>query len=273
MPYDERLQDQEDLFFEYHRIAVELERELESSDEETARSKELEAQLDVLGAELGFCELDSIADHLIEMSVEDVGPVTAGKRHEDPRRRYKGVCVRPEKRLAIYLRDHFTCTYCGKDLHGAKSSNITLDHVIANALGGSQDPANLVTVCRTCNSKRKDLPLRQFVTPEVLKRVRRQTRRSYKRYHGLAKALLAQQFTIKDIRKEKIYLRQSSANSDLRRFIETAPFRDLFDLLEEWQEAFGPEWVAETYQTARVSSNVRNSVLAVLEKLEDMGAL
>ena len=218
---------QEELLAEYHTVATELEAGLSDTETHISIAKQLEARLDTLGDLLGFCDLNDVADHLIKLAVEDLGPVTAGKRHEDPRRRYKGVCVRPEKRLAIYLRDHFTCAYCGKDLHGAKASNITLDHVMAHAIGGSQDPRNLVMVCRSCNSRRKDMPLRKFVDSVPLNEVRKRTRRSYNRYHALAKALLAQQFTIKDIREEKIYLRHSSTNGNFKRFILTASFCEL----------------------------------------------
>lgn len=40
-----------------------------------------------------------------------------------------GKWIRPDKRLAIYLRDRFECSYCGTDLANAKRASVTLDPV------------------------------------------------------------------------------------------------------------------------------------------------
>lgn len=115
----------------------------------------------------------------------------SGKRAADSRRAYKGVCVRKDLRLAIYLRDSFRCVYCCCDLHGAHPTDITLDHVVAESDGGSNEPSNLVTACRHCNSSRQDKPLARFCGPETRSDIRRLTRRSISRYRRLAKAIIA----------------------------------------------------------------------------------
>ncbi len=107
------------------------------------------------------------------------------------RNEYKGVCIRKDLRLAIYLRDHFTCIYCLKDLHDAHPSDITLDHITPNADGGSNETSNLITSCRHCNCSRQDLPLSRFVGPETRSHVRRNTRRAITKYRRLAKAIIA----------------------------------------------------------------------------------
>lgn len=104
---------------------------------------------------------------------------------------YKGVCVRKDLRLAVYLRDSFRCVYCCADLHGAHPTDITLDHVIPDSDGGSNDAGNLVTACRHCNSSRQDKPLNRFCGPETRADIRRLTRRSITRYRVLAKAIIA----------------------------------------------------------------------------------
>lgn len=104
---------------------------------------------------------------------------------------YKGVCVRKDLRLAIYLRDSFRCVYCCADLHGAHPTDITLDHVAPQADGGSNGPDNLVTSCRSCNCSRQDKPLAKFCGPETRKDVKRLTARSINRYRVLAKAIIA----------------------------------------------------------------------------------
>lgn len=53
-------------------------------------------------------------------------------------------------REAIYQRDNHCCVYCGA------GDNLSLDHVIPRSRGGSDDPENLVTACRPCNSSKRD---------------------------------------------------------------------------------------------------------------------
>ena len=102
-----------------------------------------------------------------------------------------GCWIRAEKRLAIYLRDSFRCVYCCRDLHGAAPSDITLDHIKCQSDGGSNDAANLVTACRSCNCSRQDKPLAKFAGPDTRADIRRLTRRDLKKYVVLAKALIA----------------------------------------------------------------------------------
>lgn len=104
-----------------------------------------------------------------------------------------GRWIRVEKRLAINLRDSMRCVYCCRDLHGAAPTDITLDHVVAKADGGSNHESNLVTACRACNCSRQDKPLNRFAGPEARADIRRLTKRSLKPYLTLAKAYFADQ--------------------------------------------------------------------------------
>ena len=58
-------------------------------------------------------------------------------------------------RLEILKRDRWTCYLCGKQpLEGADA---TVDHVVPLSKGGSaNDPSNLTSACRRCNSAKKD---------------------------------------------------------------------------------------------------------------------
>lgn len=104
---------------------------------------------------------------------------------------YRGVQVRKDLRLAIYLRDNFHCIYCERDLHGAASMDLTLDHLLPDSQGGCNSPKNLVLACRKCNCSRQDMPWRQFAkTEETIKRVIRHTRRQITKYRTLAKAII-----------------------------------------------------------------------------------
>lgn len=107
------------------------------------------------------------------------------------RNAYKGVCVRKDLRLAVYLRDSFRCVYCCGDLHAAHPTDITLDHIVPQADGGTNEPSNLVTACRACNCSRQDRPLARFAGVETRKDIRRLTARAIGRYRRLAKAIIA----------------------------------------------------------------------------------
>lgn len=59
-------------------------------------------------------------------------------------------------RFEIFKRDSFKCLYCGKS---APSVMLHVDHVLAVAKGGTNDPANLVTACQDCNLGKSDVLL------------------------------------------------------------------------------------------------------------------
>lgn len=53
----------------------------------------------------------------------------------------------------IYLRDNYTCQYCGKKL---KENELTLDHVVPISKSGPKNWQNLVSCCRNCNQRKAD---------------------------------------------------------------------------------------------------------------------
>lgn len=59
-------------------------------------------------------------------------------------------------RYEVFRRDGHTCRYCGA---GAPDVQITVDHVVPLALGGTDEPANLVTACRSCNAGKSSMPV------------------------------------------------------------------------------------------------------------------
>jgi len=60
---------------------------------------------------------------------------------------YKGVVM---TRQNIFKRDGNKCVYCGS------TESLTLDHVLPRSRGGGSNWNNLVTACKTCNSKKGD---------------------------------------------------------------------------------------------------------------------
>lgn len=67
--------------------------------------------------------------------------------------------VKPRKRVAftrfnLFLRDEFTCQYCGA------KHDLTFDHVVPRALGGVTSWENVVAACAPCNLKKGSKTLR-----------------------------------------------------------------------------------------------------------------
>jgi hypothetical protein len=50
-------------------------------------------------------------------------------------------------RFEVLKRDNYTCRYCR-----STEQELTVDHVVPVALGGSSDPNNLVAACKDCNA-------------------------------------------------------------------------------------------------------------------------
>lgn len=59
------------------------------------------------------------------------------------------MAVSKRLRFEILRRDNHACRYCGGV---APAVVLTVDHVVPVALGGSDDPSNLVTACEDCNA-------------------------------------------------------------------------------------------------------------------------
>lgn len=59
---------------------------------------------------------------------------------------------RPRVRLSrreIFLRDNYTCMYCGTN-----TRDLTLDHIIPRHKGGRHTWENLVSACKSCNHRK-----------------------------------------------------------------------------------------------------------------------
>lgn len=77
--------------------------------------------------------------------------------------------IRKEKRYAIYLRDGMACAYCERDLSGEQDGGVCqLDHLSAK---GGEDPANLVTACRECNTAKAGRPVAEFASAAAQERI------------------------------------------------------------------------------------------------------
>ena len=56
------------------------------------------------------------------------------------------MAVTKRTRYEVMKRDNFTCRYCR-----STENPLTIDHVVPVALGGTDDPSNLVAACQDCN--------------------------------------------------------------------------------------------------------------------------
>ena len=64
----------------------------------------------------------------------------------------------------VFLRDNYTCQYCGDNL---TVSQCTIDHVVPVSKGGKTTWHNVVTACYPCNNSKGNNPrIRPKVEPE-----------------------------------------------------------------------------------------------------------
>lgn len=60
----------------------------------------------------------------------------------------------------LYERDNYTCQYCKREFERDK---LTIEHIIPVSKGGIDNIINYITVCRSCNSSKKDKPLIEYI--------------------------------------------------------------------------------------------------------------
>jgi 5-methylcytosine-specific restriction endonuclease McrA len=66
-------------------------------------------------------------------------------------------------RFNVFLRDRFTCQYCGESL---PTHDLTFDHLIPRSRGGHTTWTNVVTACSPCNlAKGSRLPRESKMFP------------------------------------------------------------------------------------------------------------
>ena len=86
-----------------------------------------------------LCATQGMVPNYLEARVVENRPQRATNRR-------KGITSR--KRLNVYARDRYRCVTCGSH------DDLTLDHIHPVSKGGSNEPSNLQTMCRVCNSRK-----------------------------------------------------------------------------------------------------------------------
>ena len=74
------------------------------------------------------------------------------------------MAVSKRLRMEILRRDNYTCRYCGGSAPDVK---LTIDHVTPIALGGSDEPGNLVAACFDCNAGKASVHPESSVVEDV----------------------------------------------------------------------------------------------------------
>ena len=64
----------------------------------------------------------------------------------------------PFTRRNLFLRDEFTCQYCGRKCN---SDHLSVDHVLPRSRGGSTSWENCVLACVGCNARKGDRTLKE----------------------------------------------------------------------------------------------------------------
>lgn len=91
----------------------------------------------------------------------------------------------PPSKNNIFIRDEYSCVYCGK-----RNIDLTLDHVIPVSKGGKNTWDNLVTACKSCNSKKGDRTpeeaemtmIREIIKPNIFLIIKGYRRDSWNNY-------------------------------------------------------------------------------------------
>jgi len=65
----------------------------------------------------------------------------------------------PYSKYNVFLRDDFTCQYCGKKL---LKQECTVDHVIPKVMNGVSSWENCITSCKPCNNKKGDKTVKEM---------------------------------------------------------------------------------------------------------------
>jgi 5-methylcytosine-specific restriction endonuclease McrA len=94
----------------------------------------------------GKAEVLEIADVPVRTATADVEAPVVIRLARQVRRPPSRLAL---TRRAVFMRDNFTCQYCG--LH---SRDLTLDHVVPRHRGGRDAWDNLVAACRACNHRK-----------------------------------------------------------------------------------------------------------------------
>jgi 5-methylcytosine-specific restriction endonuclease McrA len=65
-------------------------------------------------------------------------------------------------KLEALERDNYTCYICQKPMH-PEHPDLSIDHIVSRAKGGSDLPENLACCCKQCNEEKANIDLEDFL--------------------------------------------------------------------------------------------------------------
>jgi len=144
--------------------------------------------------------------------------------------------ISKKARFDIFKRDGFVCQYCGATPPGVI---LHVDHVTTVAMGGKNDPDNLITACESCNLGKSATPLSSI--PESLSRKADRVAEQEAQINGYNTVLKERAERIERDAWEvaaaiennpnlESYNRQNLAS--IKRFLERLPLQDVLDSAE-----------------------------------------
>lgn len=116
-----------------------------------------------------FCGVEQIAVERVKFDTQKMqNPEISGVEYQ------QGVLQGYEVREYLLEKWGRKCAYCG-----IQHVPFQIEHIIAKALGGSNNISNLTIACEPCNTEKGKLPIHVFLAkkPEVLKRVLAQAKK------------------------------------------------------------------------------------------------
>lgn len=72
----------------------------------------------------------------------------------------------PLSKHYVFLRDEYTCSYCGREYYENRS-RLTVDHIVPRSKGGKSDWYNLTTACSDCNSRKQNMVWKPLNKPHM----------------------------------------------------------------------------------------------------------
>jgi len=72
----------------------------------------------------------------------------------------------PFTKMNIFLRDEFTCQYCG-EFFGKRTQELTFEHVMPQSRGGKTNWTNILTACGGCNLRKGDKTPKEAKMPTL----------------------------------------------------------------------------------------------------------
>lgn len=145
-------------------------------------------------------------------------------------------CVSTRTRFNVFQRDDFTCRYCGRR---PPDVELVIDHLVAVANGGSNEPENLVTACEPCNAGKSDLVIEEATLPPITPEAERALQESVAR------------------QRRMVALRMEARELRLRA-------RQAF--IDEWAAQFGARAEGERYLDPLVDFPSDGTVDALVER-------